>query len=86
VIIPINLSAQSTLREQLSQIIFKRSTREMGNYWNKMVFNGLNPPLTQASEPAALLFIQRVPNAVAYVAHKPDNDQVKVLLKLRNYR
>jgi len=84
IIIPLNLSAQSTLREQFSQKIFKRSTREMGSYWNKMAFQGLNPPLTQASEQAVLLFIQRVPNSVAYMGHKPNSDQVKVLLKLRN--
>jgi len=81
-ILPINLSAQSPLREQLSQIIFKRSTRAMGSYWDKMSFKGVSPPLIQASQQAALLFIQRIPNSIGYTSIKPDNSLLKVLLKL----
>jgi len=84
-IVPLNLPAQNALREQFSLDIFKRSTREMGEYWNKMSFKGVKPPITQASEQAALLFIQRVPNTIAYVGDKPpENKQVKILLQLKN--
>jgi len=81
-IVPINLSALSPLRDQFTQTIFNRAPHEMGGYWNKMSFKGIHPPLIQSSEQTALLFIQRVPNTIAYVSSRPDNNLVKVLLTL----
>ncbi len=81
-IIPLNLPAQSIIRKRFTQVIFNRSPQMLGDYWNKMSFKGVNPPLTQSSEQAALLFIKRVPGAISYVSQRPDDTLVKILLSI----
>ncbi len=81
-IIPLNMPAQTLLRQQFTQAVFHRSPKMLGNYWNKMLFKGINPPLIQSSEQAALLFIKRVPGAICYLSKRPADNEIKILMTL----
>jgi hypothetical protein len=81
-ITPINLSANTTLHQQFTQQVFKRSPRRMETYWNNMSYKGIKPPVTESSENSVHLFVKRVPGAIAYTTKKPSDKNVKILFKL----
>ncbi len=65
---PVNLPATSALRERFSLAVLGQSVRELAPYWNERYFHGTQPPLTVGSQAAMLLFVERTPGAVGYVA------------------
>ena len=78
-IIPINLPINHPLRQQFSSIIFNRSPYALNEYWDRMSFRGIRPPIVQNSEHAVLLFVSRIQGAIGYVSKKPSNTNVVVL-------
>lgn len=80
--LPINLPAQSPARNQFTEQIFDSTPEKLGGYWDKMLFKGITPPLTQNSEQAVTLFVERMKGAIGYVENKPDNPNVKIMYKL----
>lgn len=81
-IVPINLPAQTSARAVFTDKIFDSSPEKLGSYWDKMLFQGINPPITQNSEQAVILFVERLKGAIGYVEAEPNNPQVKVIHKL----
>lgn len=67
---PVNLPAQTPLREQFSRAVLGAGSREFATYWNDLYFHGTMPPPTLASEQAVLLFVSRTPGAVGYVSEQ----------------
>jgi ABC-type phosphate transport system substrate-binding protein len=78
-IIPINLPINHPARQQFSRIIFNRSPYALNEYWDRMSFRGIRPPVVQNSEHAVLLFVSRIKGAIGYVSQKPTVDSVDVL-------
>jgi len=78
-IIPINLPTNHPGRQKFSIIIFNRSPLALNEYWDRMSFRGIRPPVVQNSEHAVLLFVSRVNGAIGYVSKKPTSDKVDVL-------
>lgn len=67
---PINLPADTPLREQFSRAVLGGGSRDFATYWNDLYFHGTQPPTTVASEQAVLLFVARTPGAVGYVSEE----------------
>lgn len=80
--VPINLPAQSEARNLFTEQIFNSTPEKLGGYWDKMLFKGITPPLTQSSEQAVMLFVERVKGAIGYVETKPDNPNLKIVYKI----
>jgi ABC-type phosphate transport system substrate-binding protein len=78
-IMPINLPAQADARNHFTAEIFDSTPDKLGSYWDKMLFKGETPPVTQSSEQAVILFVERVKGAIGYVETKPQNPQIKIL-------
>ena len=70
-IIPINLPLNYHLRAQFSTVVFHRSPEALSEYWDRMSFRGVRPPVVQSSEQAVMLFVSRVKGAIGYVSKKP---------------
>lgn len=80
--VPINREAGSNERDNFSEIVFKISALELSEFWNKLRFEGKQPPLTQISDHAVLGFVRSVPGAIGYINANQQPTGVKVLLRL----
>lgn len=78
-IMPINLPAQADARNRFTAEIFDSTPDKLGSYWDKMLFQGETPPVTQNSEQAVILFVERIKGAIGYVENKPQSSQIKIL-------
>ena len=80
--VPINLPVQSQARNVFTEQVFDSTPEKLGSYWDKMLFKGITPPLTQNSEQAVMLFVERVKGAIGYVESKPDSSNIKIVYKI----
>ncbi len=78
-IMPINLPAQADARTRFTAEIFDSTPEKLGSYWDKMLFKGETPPVTQNSEQAVILFVERIKGAIGYVESKPQSPNIKIL-------
>jgi len=78
-IMPINLPPQADARTRFTAEIFDSTPDKLGSYWDKMLFKGETPPVTQNSEQAVILFVERIKGAIGYVETKPQSPQIKIL-------
>lgn len=78
-IMPINLPAKADARTRFTAEIFDSTPEKLGSYWDKMLFKGETPPVTQNSEQAVVLFVERIKGAIGYVETKPQSPQIKIL-------
>lgn len=81
-IVPVNREATSAERKIFSETIFDLSPQELGEYWNRMRFQGKLPPLVQTSDQAVLGFVRSVPGAIGYINANQQPTGVKILLRL----
>jgi ABC-type phosphate transport system substrate-binding protein len=81
-VVPINREASSVEREKFSETVFNLSPQEMGEYWNRLRFQGKLPPLIQTSDQAVLGFVRSVPGAIGYINADQQPTGVKILLRL----
>lgn len=81
-VVPVHRSASSSLREQFESKVIAMSARELKNYWLKLRFKGVRPPVVQDSTDAAILFVTRVAGAITYIEADEAPDGVKVLMRL----
>lgn len=82
-ITPINLPATAEARNRFTAQIFDSTPEKLGSYWDKMLFKGETPPVTQNSEQAVVMFVERIKGAIGYVGTKPQNSQVKILQQFK---
>jgi|GEM_PF-394177 len=83
-IMPINLPAQAEARNRFTAEIFDSTPDKLGSYWDQMLFKGETPPVTQNSEQAVILFVERIKGAIGYVETKPQSPQIKILNQFSN--
>lgn len=78
---PVDLPADSPVREQFSQGVHGRSASAIKSYWQQQIFSGRGvPPEEKGSDLAVLDFIRSTPGAIGYVAgDTPLGDGVKAV-------
>jgi len=81
-VVPVNREASSVEREMFSEAVFNLSTQELGEYWNRLSFQGKLPPLVQTSDQAVLGFVRSVPGAIGYINANQQPTGVKILLRI----
>jgi ABC-type phosphate transport system substrate-binding protein len=81
-VVPVNREAPSLERELFSAQVFNLSPQELGEYWNRLRFQGKHPPLIQSSDQAVLSFVRSVPGAIGYINAKQNPKGVKVLMQI----
>ncbi len=82
-IMPINLPATADGRNHFTAEIFDSTPEKLGSYWDKMLFKGETPPVTQNSEQAVIMFVERIKGAIGYVETKPQSSQIKILQQFK---
>ena len=81
-ILPINLPTDDLIRNVFSHAIFDKDAVSLADYWNRIAFRGIKPPLIQSSEKSVELFVSRVKGAIGYITVAPKNDHVFILAKI----
>jgi len=78
-IIPVNREISSNTRAAFSARILRQRQEALSNYWDKMRYKGLTPPLIQESDQAVLAFVQKIPGAIGYVKDSATLRNIKIL-------
>ncbi len=81
-IVPVNREASSDERKYFTDEVFSLSTQALGEYWNKLRFQGKLPPTIQTSDKSVLGFVRSIPGAIGYINADQTPTGVKVLLRL----
>lgn len=64
---PVNLPADSSDRHAFSQRVLGRLPGDLVEYWNRLYFDGILPPLVLRSPDAVCAYVATEPAALAYV-------------------
>lgn len=68
-VLPVDLSAASTVRELFSQRVLGRSARSVKSYWKQQIFSGRGvPPPERESDAEVVRFVLSNRGAIGYVA------------------
>jgi len=81
-VVPVNREVSSVERENFSGAVFNLSPQELGEYLNRLAFQGKLPPIIQTSDQAVLGFVRSVPGAIGYINANQQPTGVKILLQL----
>jgi len=81
-VVPVNREASSEERKKFSEYVFNLPPQELGEYWNKLRFQGKLPPVIQTSDQAVLSFVRSVPGAIGYINAKQNPKGVKILMQI----
>ena len=69
VVRPVDLLADSTVREKFSDDVIKRSVAEVKSYWQQIIFSGRDtPPPELSDDDAVLKFVAKNGGAIGYVS------------------
>ncbi|MDA8362519.1 MAG: hypothetical protein M0Z84_01585 [Gammaproteobacteria bacterium] len=81
-IVPVNQGTGSVIRKRFSVILFKEPPVALDDYWNRMHFQGQNPPLVLGSDRDVVIFVNKVPGAIGYVRKGTPIESAKILGRL----
>jgi hypothetical protein len=81
-VVPINLPADDPVRERFSRLVLGRAPADLLSYWNARYFEGITPPLILRTPAAVRAYLQRQPEAIAYLPRSEVDDSLRVLLEL----
>lgn len=82
--IPVNLPADSPYRLAFSRRVLGRLPTELVEYWNRLYFDGIRPPLVLRSPAAACAYVATEPAALAYLpADAVDTESCRVIMVLQ---
>jgi ABC-type phosphate transport system substrate-binding protein len=81
-VVPVNREASSAERKRFTERVFNLSPQQLGEYWNRLSFQGKLPPPVQVSDQAVLGFVRSIPGAIGYINGNQAPAGVKVLLRL----
>jgi len=80
---PVNLPADTPERRAFSERVLGRLPVELVDYWNRLYFDGIRPPLVLRSPDAVCAYVATEPAALAYVpAAAVDMASCRVVLEL----
>ena len=78
-LIPVNSSATLKIRASFEKNVLHKNRNKLNKYWVKKHFQGIQPPVMQASVNAVKLFVQNVDGAIGYIPLKLLDSNLKVL-------
>lgn len=78
-VVVVNLLASHPLRLSFEQKVLEMNRNKLNTYWVKKHFQGITPPLSQASTQAMKKFLQNVENSIGYLPKDLLDDSLKVL-------
>ena len=81
--VPINLPPDNPARERFSRRVLGRAPADLLSYWNARYFEGITPPLMLQTPAAVRAYLQRQPEAIAYLPRSEVDDTLRVVLELR---
>ena len=81
-LIPLNLPADTPLRQAFTLTLFHKCSDELQDYWNQTYFHGITPPYVLGSQDAVVRFVAQTPGAIGYVASCYLNPSVRQVLTL----
>lgn len=76
---PVNLLGQDKIRTTFEEKVLQMQREEINHYWINNHFQGISPPITQASLNSIKLFIERVDGAIGYLPLNMVNADLKVI-------
>lgn len=79
---PVNLPADTPLRDAFARSIIRMPSERMQDYWDKQYFQGVSPPYVLGSDEAVVRFVAATPGAIGYVASCHVEPGVHVVLLL----
>ena len=80
VVIPVDLSSKSSVREDFSNQVHGKSVSAVKSYWQQFVFAGKGtPPVEKNNDDEVIDFVKRTPGAVGYVSAGANVSGLKVI-------
>jgi ABC-type phosphate transport system substrate-binding protein len=77
---PVNLDADSDIRQSFAKSIHKKSVNAINAYWQKKIFTGKGiPPIEKHSDSEVIEFIRENPGAIGYISANTNTQGVKVV-------
>jgi hypothetical protein len=77
--------ADDPVRERFSRLVLGRTPADLLSYWNARYFEGITPPLILRTPAAVSAYLQRQPEAIAYLPRRDVDESLRVLLELHEY-
>jgi hypothetical protein len=65
--IPVNLPVDHKVRQVFSQRVLGRLPTDLVGYWNRLYFEGVQPPLVLETPEAVCAYVAVEPDAIGYV-------------------
>ena len=78
-VVVLDLKSGSPLREQFTQDVLRKSSREAEAYWRQEIYSGRSFPPLEQTEPEALAQVRTSLGGIAYVSASADLTGVKVV-------
>jgi len=82
-VIPVNLPADSDVRRRFSKRVLGRLPQDLSTYWDRLYFDGIQPPVVLRTPEAVCAYMATEPKAIGYVPSEDvDTKTCRVLLML----
>jgi ABC-type phosphate transport system substrate-binding protein len=66
-VIPVNLPVDSDTRRRFSKRVLGRLPQDLSGYWDRMYFDGIQPPVVLRTSEAVCAYLAVEPKAIGYV-------------------
>lgn len=77
--IPVNLIGDQQVRKVFEENILNMKRDELNRYWVQNHFQGISPPVTQASLLSLKRFVEKVDGAIGYLPVEMVDGEVKIV-------
>jgi hypothetical protein len=82
-VIPVNLPADSDVRQRFSKRVLGRLPQDLSAYWDRLYFDGIQPPVVLRTPEAVCAYVATEPKAIGYVpSEHVDTTTCRILLLL----
>lgn len=79
-VVPVDLNADSAIREAFSKSVHKKSVGAIKSYWQQYVFAGSGtPPVEKNNDSDVLDYVRKNAGAIGYISSGADASGVKVI-------
>jgi ABC-type phosphate transport system substrate-binding protein len=79
-ILPVDLVAKSSVRDQFTRDVLKKTSAQLRNYWNQRIFSGQGSPPPEADVSSGVIaYVLAHPGAVGYLPAEIDPAGAKVI-------
>ncbi|CBL47303.1 Hypothetical protein HDN1F_37200 [gamma proteobacterium HdN1] len=81
---PVAQLENSAPRQAFNRLVLQRDEQQLKYYWSRRMFAGLErPPPVLNTQEDVIKVVSANPDAIGYVTIKPDSDQVRVVLRVK---